>query len=294
MTERTIQSIALAKIRPNPDQPRKRFDPATLAELAESIRENGLLQPITVTPRGDSYLIVAGERRYHACELLDLETISAIVEVLDDHEVLRLALIENVQREDMNLVETAHGYKALIDDGYSEEEVARLVGKSAGMVHYYLRLTNLAENIQQAVIAGAASPQIAWDLARLDDHNDQRTVFAKIVHSELRPSAVSSFVTAWIAAQDQTTMFGEPEAPGKREARQRRARSLSDKVQACASAWAKLADAIEEDPDAGAMLPAGDVATLQQLAREHKRLHHRLSTEQRNETLVAELVAEAA
>jgi len=281
-------TLSLAQVAPNPDQPRKTFDPVKLAELAASIAENGLLQPITVTPRGERYMVVAGERRLRACMLAGLSDVPAFVRELDDAQVARLALIENVQREDMNAIETAHGYQALIDAGATEEEIAQLLGKKPQEVHFYCQLTRLAKNIQEAVAHGIIGTRVAWDLARLEDSNDQRTIFAKVAHGELTAAQVSSFVSAWIDAKDQTTMFGEPEAPTKREARQRQAKSLHAKVDACAKTWAALADTIDDAGEDAADLLGGDLAILKQLAREYGRLHTRIAGTQRNRALVIE------
>lgn len=283
-----VETLSIGDITPNPDQPRKTFDPTKLAELTASIRENGLLQPITVTPRGDRYMVVAGERRLRACILAGMSDVPAIVKQLNDGEVARLALIENVQREDMNAIETAHGYQALIDAGASEEEVARLLGKKPQEVHFYCQLTRLAENIKEAVALGIIGTRVAWDLARLEDTNDQRTMFAKVAHGELTAAQVSSFVSAWIDSKNQTTMFGEPEAPQAREARQRQAKSMRDKVDACARTWAKLAESLDDAGEDAADLLAGDLVILKQLAREYGRLHNRIAKTQRNRALVIE------
>ena len=282
------QTLPVAQVAPNPGQPRKTFDPVKLAELAASIAENGLLQPITVTPRGDHYMVVAGERRLRACILAGLSDLPAIVKQVDQAQVARLALIENVQREDMNAIETAHGYQALIDAGETEEEVAQLLGKKPQEIHFYCQLTRLAENIQEAVAHGIIGTRVAWDLARLEESNDQRTIFAKVAHGELTAAQVSSFVSAWIDAQNETTMFGEPEAPQAREARQRQAKSMRDKVDACARTWAKLAESLDDAGEDAADLLGGDLAILKQLAREYGRLHTRISKTQRNRALVIE------
>jgi len=289
-----IQNLPLDLVHANPGQPRKHFDAGKLAELADSIRENGLLQPITVTaPPSGGYMVVAGERRLRACKLAGLETIPALVRELDDAHVARLALIENVQREDMNPMETGHAYQALVDAGATHDELAKLLGKDPCEVRFYLRLTQLVPEIAEAVELGIIRPRVGWDLARLDA-NDQRTIFGKVAHGELTPAQVSSFVSAWLDAKDQTTIFGAPESPVTCEARQRQAKSLRDKVNGCAKSWAALADAVDAAGDGAADLLGGDVEILKQLAREYGRLHARVSKTQRNRALVIQTKAGTA
>lgn len=283
-----IESLPLDQVAPNPDQPRKAFREEGLRELADSILANGLLQPITVTPRGALYMIVAGERRWRACRLAGLPTVRAIVEELDDAQVARLALIENVQREDMNAVETAHGYQSLIDAGESVEEVAALLGKKPAEIRFYCQLTRLADNIKEAVAKGIIGTRVAWDLARLDDENDQRTVFAKVAHGELTAAQVSSFVSAWIAAKEQTTIFGEPEHPEVVERRRRNVRELGDLVSDCVRAWARLSGHVDDHPELADLASYDDLQDMKALAREFGRLHNRIATAQRNRALVIE------
>jgi ParB family chromosome partitioning protein len=282
------KNLPLDAVYANPDQPRKHFDPAKLAELAASIVENGLLQPITVTPRGERYMVVAGERRLRACILAGMHDVPALVQELGDAQVARLALIENVQREDMNAIETAHGYQALIDQGASHEEVALLLGKRPQEIRFYCQLTQLADNVQEAVRLGVIGARVGWDLARLEDTNDQRTIFAKVAHGELTAAQVSSFVSAWIEAKNQTTIFGEPEHPQVTERRRREARKLGDLVSDCLRSWVRLADHVDDAPDLAELASYDDLQDLKALAREFGRLHNRIATTQRNRALVIE------
>ena len=129
-----VVRLPLASIRPNPRQPRKRFAEESLKELADSIREKGLLQPLLVRPQGDGYELVAGERRYRAALMAGLQEVPAVVKDLTDREALELALVENLQREDLSPVEEARGYQALLEMGLTQEEVARRVGKARSTV----------------------------------------------------------------------------------------------------------------------------------------------------------------
>ncbi|MBE6797357.1 MAG: ParB/RepB/Spo0J family partition protein [Ruminococcaceae bacterium] len=137
--------VKLIDIEPNKEQPRKTFDEKALSELADSIREHGLLQPIIVKPlTNGTYRIIAGERRWRASRIAGLETVPAIIKDFDDKEVMEVALIENLQREDLNPVEEAMGYRSLMDTfGMTQEQVAERVGKSRSAVANALRLLNL-------------------------------------------------------------------------------------------------------------------------------------------------------
>ena len=137
--------VKLIDIEPNKEQPRKTFDEKALSELADSIREHGLLQPIIVKPlTNGTYRIIAGERRWRASRIAGLETVPVIIKDFDDKEVMEVALIENLQREDLNPVEEAMGYRSLMDAfGMTQEQVAERVGKSRSAVANALRLLNL-------------------------------------------------------------------------------------------------------------------------------------------------------
>ncbi len=154
-----ITELRLSEIEPNRAQPRKEFDEAALRELADSIAEHGLLQPITVRPIADlGYQIVAGERRWRASRLAGLETVPVIVRELTDRECAELALIENLQREDLNPVEEAQGYRRLIEDyELTQEQVAQTVGKSRPVVTNSLRLLSLDDETLALVMSGDIS-----------------------------------------------------------------------------------------------------------------------------------------
>ncbi len=151
--------IPLSQIEPNPDQPRREFDQAGIEELAASIREHGVLQPVLVEPLPDGrYRLVAGERRWRAARIAGLTAIPAIVRPVSDEERLELALVENVQREDINVVEQAMAYQQLIDRfGLTQEELARRVGKSRAAVANTLRLLSLEDEVLDGLRAGTIS-----------------------------------------------------------------------------------------------------------------------------------------
>ena len=144
-----VLEVDINKITPNPKQPRNKFDDATLMELADSIKEVGVLQPITVKKNGDFYIIIAGERRWRAARIAGLEKIPAIEKDLDGLKILEAALIENVQREDLNPMEEAYTYKRLSEEySLSQEQIAKKVGKSRTVVANAIRLLNLDERVQ--------------------------------------------------------------------------------------------------------------------------------------------------
>jgi len=144
--------IAIDRVRPNPHQPRRRFDEAELATLTESIREHGVLQPILVTETIDGYRLVAGERRLRAAASAGLDRIPAVIRQLDDQAQLEVALIENLQREDLDAIEAARGFRRLIDEfGFTPEQIAVRVGRARSTVANTLRLLELAPSVQAAV-----------------------------------------------------------------------------------------------------------------------------------------------
>ena len=155
----TAVLLRLDELEPNRAQPRRDFNEESLAELAESIRQHGVLQPLLVRPIfGGGYQIVAGERRWRAARMAELKEVPAVVREMNDGEVMELALIENLQREDLNPLEEAQGYQSLIETyGMTQEEVAGTVGKSRPAVANALRLLNLPPEIREMVASGALS-----------------------------------------------------------------------------------------------------------------------------------------
>ena len=153
--EVSASGIPLEKIRFNEQQPRKFFDPISLDDLAHSIAQKGVLEPIIVRRAGDGYEVVAGERRTRAAKLAGLEEIPAIVVDIDDREALEIAIIENLQREDLNPMEEARAYKQLLEFGLTQEKVSEAVSKSRSAIANTLRLLTLPEDAQAALESGA-------------------------------------------------------------------------------------------------------------------------------------------
>lgn len=149
------EELPIGDIEPNPNQPRKDFDEDALADLADSIKREGLLQPILVRPKGQGFQIVAGERRWQACKLAGLERVPVHIVDMDDERSLRVALIENLQRSDLNPIEEAQGYRDLMKTGgLTQSEVAQAVSKSRSAVANTLRLLDLPEEVQQLLYQG--------------------------------------------------------------------------------------------------------------------------------------------
>jgi ParB family transcriptional regulator, chromosome partitioning protein len=178
------QRISIREIRPNPLQPRVTFDPADLAELESSLKVHGLLQPVVVrkAPGGDGYELIAGERRFRAASRLGWTDIPAIIRQVDDSELLTLALIENLQRSDLDPVEEAEGYRKLIDDfGLTQQEVAEAIGKDRSTVANILRLLNLPVSVRKLLQEGALSVGHARALLGMSDQRAMAELARAIV-----------------------------------------------------------------------------------------------------------------
>lgn len=175
-----VVELSVGDIDPNRNQPRKKFDDDALLALADSIRHNGVLSPILVARDGRRYTIIAGERRWRAARLANCPTIPAIVRDWDDVRRQEAALVENIQREDLNAIEEARGIRRLMEEcALTQEIVAERIGRSRSAVANILRLLNLPERIQNAVIEGTLSAGHARVLAGIDDAELQSGLFAK-------------------------------------------------------------------------------------------------------------------
>jgi ParB family chromosome partitioning protein len=181
-----VQRVALSRVRPCPFQPRKDFTPETLRELADSIREQGIVQPLIVRDRGDHFELIAGERRWRAAQLLNLPEVPIILREADDRAVLELALIENLQRENLNAIEEAQGYSQLINQfQLTQEDVATKVGKSRAVVANALRLLKLPPVLQSYIRDGRLSVGHAKVVLGLATEKQQQQTAERVIKEGL-------------------------------------------------------------------------------------------------------------
>lgn len=209
-TRATATDLPIASIRPNPDQPRRRFSDAEMATLTASIREHGVLQPVLVAETLDGYQLIAGERRVRAALAAGLDRIPAVVRHLDDRERLELALIENLQREDLDPIESAHGFRRLIDDfGLTHEAIAERVGRARSTVANTLRLLDLAPVVQAAIADGSITEGHGRALGGLSPEH-QEHVLGAVIEQELSVRQTEELVRR-LREPKPTTDAEEPE-----------------------------------------------------------------------------------
>jgi ParB family transcriptional regulator, chromosome partitioning protein len=191
------REVPVNAISPNPEQPRRSIDPDELRQLSASIATHGLLQPVIVVESGTGYVLVAGERRWRAVTALGHETIAAVVRTANEQERLELALVENIQRSDLNALDEARAYRHLIDEfGLTQERVAERVGRSRPTVANTLRILETAPSVQQAVADGNISGGHARALASLASQTEQEVVLATVVARALSVRQTEDLVQA--------------------------------------------------------------------------------------------------
>lgn len=187
--------VKITKVEPNREQPRKNFDEDALNELAESIKQFGLLQPILVQDRKDYYEIIAGERRWRAAKLAGLKEVPVIIKNLTEQEIVEIALIENIQRENLNPIEEAQAYKKLLNEfNLKQEEVAERVSKSRTAVTNSMRLLKLEEEVQQMVVEEKLTTGHARALLGIEDKEKQLEAANKIIAEKLSVRDVEKLV----------------------------------------------------------------------------------------------------
>ena len=207
---RQVLNLNINDILPNRFQPRIRFSEDALAELTNSIKEHGVIQPITVRPVGNKYEIVAGERRYKASVLAGKETIPAIVVNLDDNSCAELALIENVQRQDLTPIEEAISYKKILDMGsLTQEALAIKLGKNQSTIANKLRLLNLDEDVQKALLENRISERHARSLLKINDKNEQRQMLQRIINERLTVRRTDEEINKLLNNNENKRMVGE-------------------------------------------------------------------------------------
>ncbi len=200
--ETGLRQIPTAQIQPNPHQPRTTFDDAQLAELAASIAAHGLIQPLIVTEQAGQYLLIAGERRWRACQMAGLESVPVIIKEATPQTMLEMALIENIQRADLNPLEEAYAYQQLINEfGLTQEKVAQRVGKARSTIANLVRLTELPANIQQAVLNDEISGTHARVLLQLPTPEAQTSAMRQIVRLSLSVRQTETLVANLLAAE---------------------------------------------------------------------------------------------
>ena len=176
-----LMDLSLAQIYPNKNQPRKRFDEEALEQLAKSIRTEGVVQPIVVRRRGDVFELVSGERRWRASQKAEMKTIPAILVDVDDDKSMQIALIENIQREDLNPIEKAKAFKNVIEKtSCTQDELAERIGMDRSTLANFIRLVDLPEDVQESVSRGTISMGHARALLALQGERDQRAFARKI------------------------------------------------------------------------------------------------------------------
>jgi len=190
-----VVELKMAEVEPMLDQPRKKFDKEKLEELSESIKEHGVIQPILVVKDSNGYRIVAGERRWRASKLAGRETIPAIVKDYTVGKKKQVALIENIQREDLNVMEIAHALKELMDmEEYSVADVARVTAKSPSTVSNILRLLKLSGNVQELVLEGKLVEGQARALLAVENTDEQEKLAKKIIEKKLTVREVEKLI----------------------------------------------------------------------------------------------------
>lgn len=185
-TSATQEELDITLIAPNPNQPRKDFDPLELNDLAESIKKEGLLQPILVRPTEKGYQIVAGERRWQASKIAGLESVPAKIVEMDDERALRVALIENLQRSDLNAMEEARGFKDLMEEGnLTQAELAEAVSKSRSSIANSLRLLDLPEEVQKLIFDGQLTAGHARAVLSVSEKEQRIQLANRIVEKKM-------------------------------------------------------------------------------------------------------------
>ena len=213
----SVTNLKISEIEPNKHQPRVAFDEEALRELADSIRVHGVIQPLVVRPmEKGGYQIVAGERRWRAARMAGLSEVPVVIRKLDDNETLEIAIIENLQREDLNPIELALGYQALMDQyGLTQEQVAQKLGKSRSVIANTIRLLKLPSNVQKQVQSGKIPPGHAKALLSLEDDALIEEVAQKIVSGNVLVRDIEKLARERKTAAEKKEQPSPPPPSGK-------------------------------------------------------------------------------
>ena len=212
-----MQTLKSDQIYPNPSQPRHYFNAGKLEELARSIEENGLMEPLIVVKKGDRYMIIAGERRWRACNIAGVKEVPVVIRQANDQQVAELSLLENLQREDLSIIEEAMAYQDLINFGLTQEEIARKMGmKQPWRIQERLNILKLTTIYQEYVMKGILTPSQSQEMSRLP-RDKQDIVFDRIQSGKLDTyNKLRSMVNSLIQVEEQTGFIMEPSAAEKR------------------------------------------------------------------------------
>lgn len=215
--EREIIEVSLDDIIPNRFQPRLSFDEQGLNELAESIRQHGIIQPLVLRKIGDKYEIIAGERRYKASYIAGLTKVPAVIIDLNDNESAEVAIVENIQRKDLSPIEEAKSYKKLLDRGYlTQDQLASRMGKNQSTVSNKLRLLNLDEKVQDALLNNKISERHARSLLKLDNKEEQKKVLDEIIEKRLNVRDTEDLINRKLNGEEEIIRipsFSQKEIP---------------------------------------------------------------------------------
>jgi ParB family chromosome partitioning protein len=223
--------VDLNLIVPGPMQPRSHFDEASLQSLAESIRSHGIVQPLLVRRRGDGYELIAGERRWRAAKLAGLARVPIVVKDVPDESLLEIALIENIQRENLNPIEEAQAYKKLIETvGLTQESLASRVGRDRSYITNYLRLLRLPDDLQQLVKDGRLSTGHARTIVGLSQPDIQRRVARQVIDGGLSVRATEHLVQKLAEGRPAKNTAPRPIDPNLRAAETKLRRALGTQV----------------------------------------------------------------
>lgn len=212
------EEVPIAEIVPNPYQPRKEFPPESLEELAESIKNHGVLQPLLVRKVDEKHQLIAGERRLRAAKMAGLFMVPVVIKDIDDRTAMEIALVENLQREDLNPLEEAEAYKKLMDEfQLTQEEIARTVGKSRSAITNTLRLLNLPEEVRTRLVEKKITPGHARALLGLESTPDQIAACEEILKNDLSVRETEDLVRQWAKGDVSRETLPGPSKPGRKE-----------------------------------------------------------------------------
>jgi ParB family transcriptional regulator, chromosome partitioning protein len=244
-TQAHIREVPVSKILPNPAQPRLSYDEESLTELADSIREHGVLQPILVRPTGSKYELIAGERRWRASGMAERETIPAIVVELDEQTALEVSIIENLQREDVSPLEEATMFRKMTDIfGYSLRQLAQKIGKDKGYVENRLRLSDAPADIRELVSLRKDTISHAYELMKIGDERKRRRLAKRIAAGELSLSKLRLITGTSPANGDEADAAPAPRRRARTVAGQVAAAKQADN--ALMGARAKLSEGVDD------------------------------------------------